>query len=238
MLDETPTGHMKLTRRHACRSAITLISASALAGCGSSSDSTDGALAPGEAAEVGALEIAYTDHAMAEAIRPRTPTPNDGGADATPDGEGEGSEGAETASPITPRDGGSILGVEFRMENGSDAPETAPMPRPAPAIAKGELYVVVDQGEGEWEEGAMDPDEVDSLQIGPRIALNDRSVDSLAYLLGDRRAEVAPGETISGWAFYPIPEDADLAEVRVVLSGAEIEVAAGTSMIRWRLVDS
>lgn len=220
----------RLTRRRVCRSVLALLPVPALAGCGSSSDSSESALAPSEVATVDGLEVAYTEHAVVDVIQPATASPNGANGETTPTAAGNESETAGAATPVRAGADSEILGVAFRIKNVSDAPEAAPMPRPAPPIAMAELYVRIESEEAEWEEGEITPDMIDSIPVAPPVKLNDRVVESLTYQLGQQGAELDPGEVVTGWAFYPLPAEVDLSNVRVVLSGINNET-------QWSLVE-
>jgi len=217
----------EFTRRSACRIAAALVSGVALAGCSSSSDSS-GALTPGESVDLNGLTVAYTDYEVPDAVSPvtTTATPGEGGGPPANGTETTDDAGSDPTT-VTATGGGSILGVEFRVENGADAPRTAPMPLPAPQTAMGELSVSIERAQA---------DEPPPIQVGPRVRTDGTTVDSLSHRLGQYRAELPPGETVTGWAFFSLPAGTELSDVRVVLSGTDVELAAGASRIEWYLL--
>lgn len=203
----------EISRRDACRTAVTLLSGVPLAGCSASDEEQR----PGAPVTVDGLEIVYTGYELAESLRP-------GGTGTATGGDNLTDTGRQT--PITPAEERSFLGVAFRMTNDANGPRQVPMPRPAPVHAQGEIHLL-------FNVAAHRRKNPPSIRVGPTIETGEGVVESLTHTLGEFQAELSPGEEVSGWAFYPIPEDVAVQDIRVVIA----ELDLGGRRAEWRVTD-
>lgn len=206
-----------ISRRTACRTAVALLTGISVAGC--TSESADKGRSPGEPVTVDGVEIVYTDYTLAESLRPvgRTQTAMDG----------DNATDSNPQTPITPVEEQSFLGVAFRMTNDTDGSRRVPMPRPAPVMSKGEIHLLFDVA-------AHRRKNPPSIGVGPAIETDDGTVDSLTYTLGEFQSELPADEEVTGWAFYPIPREVAVQDIRVVI--ADLDLSGKT--VEWQVADA
>jgi hypothetical protein len=206
-----------ISRRNACRTAVVVLTGISVAGC--TSDSPDEGRSPGGPVTVDGVDIVYTDYTLAESLRPVGRTQTATGGDTSTD--------SNPQTPITPVEEQSFLGVAFRMTNSADGSRRVPMPRPAPVMSKGEIHLLFDVA-------AHRRKNPSSIGVGPTVETDDGTVDSLTHTLGQFQSELPAGEEVTGWAFYPIPRDVAVQDIRVVI--ADLDLSGKT--VEWQVTDA
>lgn len=208
------TGH---ERRDLLRAAGSLLASATLAGCGSSSRTH----LPGDTQTINGLAFTFVswrttrvirvvaegwaDQAGETADEPETQTPTSSGTRTPVPSTTPKQTPADASAPDDPTppvttdvqaERREFLVVVLRIENVGEVPKSTPMPAPAPVFADGRIFLNAQRA----------VTVVNPSRFPHGLLVNAEVVHSLTGKLGAGRAELDPGESVTGWMLFDIIE--------------------------------